>query len=237
MIRIFFVLFTLGIFALMVKLGFWQLSRAEEKSQWQAELTSRMHDRALNFSELLVLSEQTDNPSGYRFALTAKALSAPLILLDNQVFDGKVGYLVYQLFEVTPDSPKLLVELGFIAAQQQRYQLPSPPAVQGEMFLQGKVYRKEVNPLSQQLFADTQSPMRIQNMHFAQLSEQLGYQVMPLVLQPDVLEGIELPRPWHPLPMSPEKHLGYALQWFSMAAALLLLSVLFVLRQRHRNSG
>ncbi len=237
MIRAIFVLLTLGIFVLMVKLGFWQLSRAEEKTQWQAQLESRMKERPLGFSELLILAENDDNPSGYRFQLSASALAEPLILLDNQVVDGRVGYLAYQLFKVTQSGPRILVELGFVPAPRQRSQLPQVPSVQGEVLLQGKVYRKEANPLSHKLLADTHSPLRIQNLNFDELNEHMGFPVMALALQPDNLAGVSLPRSWHPIPMPPEKHMGYAVQWFSMATALFLLSVFFVLRQRYRKAN
>lgn len=236
MIRAFFVLLTLGIFVLMVKLGFWQLSRAEEKTQWQAQLDTRMAARPMSFGELIALAEKGANPSGYRFALTASALPGPILLLDNQVLDGTVGYLAYQLFEISPQSPKLLVELGFIKAPVKRSELPQIPKAQGQLYLEGKVYRKEANPLSSALLPDTQSPVRIQNLNFPELQTYLNTQVLPLALQPDELAQVALPRPWHPIPMPPEKHLGYAVQWFSMATALLLMSIFFVLRNRYRKS-
>ena len=145
--------------------------------------------------------------------------------------------MAYQLFEGTQSSPRLLVELGFVPAMPQRSQLPQIPSLQGNVLLQGKVYRKEANPLSHKLLADTQSPLRIQNLNFDELNDHLGIPVMALALQPDELPEVNLPRPWHPIPMPPEKHLGYAVQWFSMAVALFLLSIFFVLRQRYKKAN
>lgn len=232
LIGAFFVLLTLGLFVLMVKLGFWQLSRAEQKQRWQAELSARMSNTLLNFSELTQLAKQDDNPTGYRFSLKAKAIENRIILLDNQTYQGDVGYLAFQMLEVMPDRPWILLELGFVKAAKERSILPNIQGLVGEYQLTGRLYRRELNPLSQNLMPEQEWPMRIQNINLPQLQQKIGHKLMPFVLQPDTLSGIDFPHPWQPIPMPAKKHFGYALQWFSMAGALAILTMIFIFKQR-----
>lgn len=53
-------------------------------------------------------------------------------------------------------------------------------------------------------------------------------------VHPDaVLEsGEQMPRIWHDPVMGPEKHRGYAVQWFAMASAALLFFLITGFRRR-----
>lgn len=214
----------------MVKLGYWQLDRAEQKQRWQQQLEHRINASPLNLSQLQRQLQNEDNPSGFRADITGTAIDK-VLLLDNQVVKGQVGYLAYQPLQLTTQSPWLLIELGFIATGAERAILPQIPRMQGHYHLTGKLYRREANPLSKDLLPEPGWPSRIQNLHFKQLAELMGHDVLPVVLQPDTIPSINLPRPWQPIPMPSERHLGYALQWFSLAGALALLSTLFAIRQ------
>jgi surfeit locus 1 family protein len=45
-----------------------------------------------------------------------------------------------------------------------------------------------------------------------------------MLLNPDESEGYV--RDWRPLKFGPERNVGYAVQWFSLAAALLLIYII-----------
>ncbi|WP_345844812.1 SURF1 family protein [Shewanella algae] len=217
-------LFTLGLFLLMVKLGFWQLQRAEEKQLLAQEIAAKADAGPSSFSALL-RQDPSSRLTGQKLQLSANVLSGKQLLLDNQVYQGRVGYLLLQPLQVEPEQPWLLLELGFIPAPEKRSELPEILPLPPRLTLEGRLWQKGSNPLSQELLAEAGWPKRIQNLNWPQLEHLLGHKLIPAVLQPVQLEGVDLPRPWQPLPMPAEKHLGYALQWFSMAAALLLLLV------------
>lgn len=243
--RVLLVLVTLVVFTLLVKLGLWQLSRAEFKQQWQQTLVLREQQAALNYTQLLSLTqtEPTDAEeaallTGYRLSINATPVKQPLLLLDNQVYQGQVGYLAYQLFEVTPDSPWILVELGFVSAGKDRQILPAlTPITAGQYQLTGRVYQKQANPLSDELHPEMQvdKPIRFQNLAMPALAKLLHHDIAAAVLQPDSVPQYSLPQPWVPIPLSAQKHQGYALQWFTMAAVFLGLMIWVALRQfRHQ---
>ncbi|PMG78918.1 hypothetical protein BCU84_06135 [Shewanella sp. 10N.286.51.B7] len=238
-------LVTVSVFCILVKLGVWQLDRAEQKTAWQATLSARQAASELSFDQLLAFGAD-ERLSGYRLSVNAIPVNQQILLLDNQVFEGRVGYLAYQVFQVAhagantnavtsaitidnaeavkKDLPWLMVELGFVAANIDRRTLPDiTPVPLSAIDLNGRVYQKQINPLSHQLHAEDGKVMRFQNLNLAALAEKIGHPLAPVVLQPDSIPNIALPKPWTPIPLSAQKHQGYALQWFTMAAVFLSL--------------
>ena len=63
----------------------------------------------------------------------------------------------------------------------------------------------------------------IQRTDIDRLANELGYPLLPLelLLNPDQPDGYV--REWHPLTFGPERNVGYAVQWFSMAAVLVII--------------
>ena len=218
---------TVSLFLLLVKLGFWQLSRAELKENIQSQLTARQALAPLSFDQLLALPP-TEPLTGYRLNVTVSPIGDKVFLLDNQTFNGRVGYLALQVLQVMPDTPWLLVELGFVPAGNDRRQLPTFPQITQTQTLDGRLYQKQANPMSSALMAESGWPKRIQNLNIPQIEEVLNHPVALAVFQPTSIPEIALPHPWKPIPMSAQKHLGYALQWFSLAFAFALLMIFFI---------
>ncbi|NMH65033.1 SURF1 family protein [Shewanella salipaludis] len=229
------VLITVSLFMLLVKLGFWQLARAEEKALLQQQLLTRQAAAPLDYRTLISGAEP--EPTGYRLRVTAGPALAHVFLLDNQVYLGKVGYLAYQAMEVEPGLPWLLLELGFVEAGPRRDELPRLSPLRGRLKLAGRLYRKQANPMSRALMAESGWPMRLQNLNLPELAQLLNHELAPAVLQPELLPGLTLPHPWQPIPMSAQKHRGYAMQWFSMAAALACLGLWLIIRIKKQRHG
>ncbi|MEI6860391.1 MAG: SURF1 family protein [Shewanella sp.] len=218
-------------FTILMKLGFWQLDRAEMKEKWQAELSHRQSSAPLSYAQLVSFPSE-NQLTGYRFSVLASPVSSNIFLLDNQVFNGRVGYLALQPMRITPEGPWMLVELGFVPAGLDRRVLPDVNVITAEVSLNGRLYQKQANPMSLALMPEPGWPKRIQNLNIGEISKLLGQILVPAVLQPDHLEGIDLPHPWIPIPLSSQKHRGYALQWFSMALAFTLLVLYFINSRR-----
>ena len=69
------------------------------------------------------------------------------------------------------------------------------------------------------------------------VSEQLGYPVLDRVIRLGPEAPGALPRDWGeqpPVPFGPQRHVGYAVQWFALAATLL---VIFVVVNWRRKGG
>lgn len=227
---VFIVISTVSVFALLVKLGMWQLQRSHEKADWQQQLTIRQSQSALSYLALLSLPNDTQY-TGFRLQTHATPAMNKILLLDNQVYQGKVGYLAFQVMEVLPSHPWLLLELGFIAATADRSHLPKISPIATSVMLSGRLYNKENNPMSTELMAEKGWPKRIQNLNLQQLSIELKHTLAPAILQPDRLASHQLPHPWQPFPMTADKHKGYAFQWFVMATVFISIMGGLLLRK------
>lgn len=224
-------LLTVVVFSILVKLGFWQLARAQEKRAIESEITQRANRSPVSIGSLTDL--EMDQPTGIRVNLSATPMAKRYLLLDNQNYQGEVGYLALQLTKGS-NGQFVLLERGFVVAPNTRDVLPKVDWLQQPFIVEGRLYMRSANPLSRDLYMETGVPSRIQNLNIAQLEEAWQIEIEPYVLQPDVkasqLTDWQYAQPWQPVSLSPDKHTGYAVQWFSMAGVLLLINSVLMIR-------
>lgn len=222
----------------LIKLGVWQLDRGNEKLRYEQQLLERSQQssRALD----IVLSDwrgtglRAQEPSspqtlnGLKVDIELAIPSGLILLLDNQINQGMVGYVIYMLGETqTQDGRKqLLIDLGFVAASNDRSKLPQLGNITLPTNMSGRLYVRLVNPLSQELGLENTTPKRIQNINIQALSQYTGQEVLPFIFQPQSLGSWPYEMLWRPSAMKSEKHFGYSFQWFVMAAVLLFLMLL-----------
>lgn len=212
--------------SLLVNLGLWQLNRAEQKRTIQDRLEQNQRQAALPLSAFI--GQEGATLTGQQVLFNAQPLQGDYLLLDNQVFEGQVGYLALQLMQ-TEDGRYVLMERGFVAAGKSRTQLPHVVWLTERYQGEARLYQRSNNPLSEQLMAEKTQPMRIQNLNVAELSQKWQRPIEAYVVQPQSVDASWLyPQPWNPLPMSAGKHIGYAVQWFGMAIALTTLAVIWL---------
>ncbi|MFA0311375.1 SURF1 family protein [Vibrio splendidus] len=230
--------------SILIKLGMWQLDRGNDKLRYEHQLTERERQSSLSLD--MVISEWQDSRLPAQESLNPQALnglkvdveivnkSGLILLLDNQINQGKVGYVIYMLGEVRfKDENKslvaekqLLIDLGFVAASRDRRELPQLGSITLPTKMSGRVYTRSVNPLSHALALENTIPKRIQNLNITALSEYTGQDVLPFIFQPQSLESWPYELLWRPTAMKSEKHFGYSFQWFVMATVLLFLMIL-----------
>ncbi|WP_252020334.1 SURF1 family protein [Vibrio sp. SCSIO 43136] len=219
-------------FILLIKLGLWQWQRGNEKLAMESALQDRASHAPISLEQ--AINNKASNLTGTQIQARLTPLKQQAWLLDNQIWDSKVGYMAYQLMQDQQQN-LWLFELGFVPAPNSRDQLPKLDLV-GEMIeVKGRLYQRSTNPLSHDLNAESGDISRIQNLNIPQLSEQLGLTIQPWLIQPLNLTQPNYPHPWAPINMSSQKHFGYSLQWFSMAAVLLALVIAFIWRARRQD--
>lgn len=229
---------------ILIKLGLWQLDRGNEKLRYEQQLSERAQQSSRSLDA--VISEWKDSRiqvqgaseqqslNGLKVDVELEKLSGLLVLLDNQINQGKVGYVIYMLGEVQSKEQGnqllyeklLLIDLGFVAASNDRRELPQLGNITLPTNMSGRLYTRSVNPLSHELGLENTTPKRIQNINIIALSEYTGQAILPFVFQPQSLESWPYELLWRPTAMKSEKHFGYSLQWFVMAAVLLFLMLL-----------
>nr|WP_269460920.1 SURF1 family protein [Vibrio splendidus] len=238
----------------LIKLGLWQLDRGNEKLRYEQQLAERaqLSSQPLGvviseLRELGLSSQESLNPqtlNGVKADVELVNTSGLMLLLDNQINQGTVGYVIYMLGKVRLEDEnnslvaekQLLIDLGFVPASNDRRELPQLGTITVPTKMSGRLYTRSVNPLSHELGLENTAPNRIQNLNIAALSQYTGQEVLPFVFQPQSLDSWPYELLWRPTAMKSEKHFGYSFQWFVMAAVLLFLMLLIGFRYFKKNS-
>lgn len=220
-------LFTVVLLPLLVSLGFWQLSRAEEKTALEARHAARSALPATNPQSLMALPavERADRQLRFEASFSQDGY----LLIDNRVQGGRVGFEVLALMR----SGDLLVpvNLGWIAGDPARRKLPDVALAEGELEIRGRAYvpSGEAYLLDDEDFPAA-TPAVIQafpvSRWAADIAAATGLAVFPHEVRIAPSSPYAMSAKWPVVNQSAAKHTGYAVQWFTMAAVLLLAYLL-----------
>ncbi|MEL7459194.1 MAG: SURF1 family cytochrome oxidase biogenesis protein, partial [Pseudomonadota bacterium] len=88
------VFLTVAVFSLLVKLGFWQLERGNEKQLLEQAILARANTSYKDMSEVLEMNDwREESVIGIKVKANVTPEPLPIILLDNQTYQSEVGYL------------------------------------------------------------------------------------------------------------------------------------------------
>ncbi|MBY5923551.1 SURF1 family protein [Ferrimonas balearica] len=227
-------LLTVLAIGVLVKLGMWQLDRAEEKRTLMADLASR---ESVSLSWPLP-GDPAEQLAGHRVSGIATPVPGKALLLDNQTREGQVGYRWLQPVRLDDqEAPWLLLDLGFIPVPRGSRALPALLALPERFMVEGRLYQVGHNPLNPDLLPEAGAITRIQALNMAQLSAHWSASIVPVVMLVESPSELGYPRSWEPINLSPEKHQGYALQWFGLAVALTVILLVMLNRGRLQRSA
>lgn len=224
-------------FVLFLGLGRWQLDRAAQKRVMLASANAALQARRPQPHAVI------DAPVATRrydwIEVDGRFLSTPAVLLDNQAREEASGVRAYRAFE-TADRHVLLVDLGWTSLPGDR-RMPQVPAYPARTRLVGLL----LPPPSPGLLvappvAQPDGTLLATTLDAASLRAALRLPALaPRVLRPLPEPGFGFERDYDILPntMPPERHIGYAVQWFALAATVLITTLLLTWRRSRRLSG
>ena len=215
----------LAVFLLFLRLGFWQLERADEKLALETAYRNNIKAEPVDLSQATQRREQAEWMHWRRSRVNGVYDPEAVLLLDNQVYRGTVGYQVFARF-VLEDGVSVLVDRGWLAAPDSRSTAPGLSTPQGPVMLEGVAKPVPVAGIKlgqnvpEQL---AENLARVQRIELAHIAAQNGWELLPYVLRlnPDAAGALT----WNGTEpgFNRERHLGYAFQWFAMAAALVVI--------------
>ena len=209
----------------LVALGFWQLDRAEEKRALEARWAERSAQPAISLDDVLGLAaaERDD-----RLTQFEGDFLTDYWLLDNRLRDGRFGYEL--LAWVDAGDLIVPVNLGWVAGDSARRSLPVVAFPEHPVTINGRAHRPSVPPfIDLELVPDRRErviPSLALAAWRAGLAQQFGKAVAPFVVRIDPRSPWAKDARWVVVNQSPDKHTGYAVQWFAMAAVLALVFLL-----------
>ncbi len=214
-------------FALLVSLGLWQLQRAVDKEKFLSDRSERASRNLLDLN----LAAGVGVEDRFRPAVAVgRYLNERQWLLDNRVVEGRPGYHVFSMFELQdPRSPLLLVNRGWVPVGESRQFLPDLPLPDdSSLRIIGRLDRPaSVGIRMGEARLDSLARLiLVPYLDIQALEQALGRSVYRFALVLDEQQAGSLRRDWvRAEQITPDKHLGYAVQWFALALALTIIYV------------
>jgi surfeit locus 1 family protein len=222
--------------ALLLTLGFWQLDRAAQKRELQAAYAEASMATPLAVETAGAIATL---PRYTQVLLRGAFGSSRQGLLDAQDHQGRSGYRVWTPF-ILDDGGVVLVDRGWVPANPDRDQLPTLGVDSGARTLIGIVAPLPragiVLGAPESRGNDWPRRMLWPDADAVAANWGTGVPARIVLLRADQEDGFV--REWTPATgMPPERHLGYAVQWFGLAAALVVIWLVVVRRTRGKRDG
>jgi len=215
---------------LMTNLGFWQLRRANEKEQLLELLADDKITQIQKKDQIKKL------PQYANIELKGRYLHAPQLLLDNQINQQQLGYHVFTPFLIEGLNLYIMVNRGWLGKDGFKEEtlglnsqvttifgklnhIPQVGIQLGEIELS-----KDRSSQVITYFDKAKVPLFLHENLCTSLNCVVSNKV--LLLRQDQNQGFK--RDWKPIIMPPSKHIGYAVQWFSMTLVLIMIFVYWV---------
>jgi len=211
---------TLALMGLFVYLGLWQAGKGERLLAERTLYAARVQLGPVRVSGTLV------DPDALRdapIAVRGRYESERAFFIDNRQENGQAGLHVVTPLKIDGSDTRILVNRGWVAWPHGRTILPQVPTPEGVVEVSGIA---SVPVVKKFLLMPEHAEARTQlwkQMDLNLFRQQVSYAVQPVVLlqtSSAVQDG--LIRNWQPPEDRVPMHQSYALQWFGMAAALLV---------------
>lgn len=222
-------LLVLLLLPILIRLGFWQISRAQEKR----EIIASQHERMALPPEVITASMTKRADLQYRrLQVTGKFIDKFQIFIDNKISRDRVGYDVVTPLQIGDSSRYVLVNRGWVPMGQSRADLPRVNTPQTSVTITGiaKFNTKDVVSFGDANRSNSGWPAVVRWVDIKALAQETKLKFVPfmLLLEPDSNYGFV--RHWKFINMPPAKHMSYAVQWFAMALVLVIIYLIVNLK-------
>ena len=202
-----------------ISLGLWQIERANEK-----KVIISNYDKLLVSTPIALQKEQP--LENWQPIETVGAYQDLVIYEDNAINSGKAGFKIYHLFQ-NGDGTFIFVHRWFIERNLIKNNLPRIDTPIGKKNIKGTTLFKQNNTFVKNI---EESDIRIiQEFNASVLIERFPIlkdrYLHPFLFNLDVRDADKFQPIEKPVNMTATKHIGYAIQWFGLCAALIILTI------------
>jgi cytochrome oxidase assembly protein ShyY1 len=216
-------------------LGRWQWQRGVDKAallqSWEAALVG--HE--------LPLSPALQNQSLLPQRVVGEGrFTGPYLLQDNQRHRGRIGLRYFRAMQVCCDEQTVLVDLGWRAWGETR-QLPEPAELPQSAQVSGLLVPWPGQGIAMgddAWNASSANEVLLLRIDRETISQRLGLELSGRLLRLDPQRDFGFERDLEALPntLPPERHRGYAVQWFALALTVLIVYIVLSIRFHRRTS-
>jgi surfeit locus 1 family protein len=227
---------TLVLVLLGLALGNWQTRRAAEKTQLQARLEQGMAAAPVKLDGGPVDAARL---AFHRVIVSGEFVPNWPVFLDNRPQGGRTGFILLMPFKIAGSNKAVLVARGWLPRNTAEHnRLPPYATPSGQVTLEGRA----VGQLARVMQLGAQAALTpnaiVQNTGPAEVARASGLDLLPVVVEqtgPDVA-GEGLLRNWPAPSLDIDRHRGYALQWYALAAMAFLFFVITGFRRGRRKT-
>lgn len=215
---------------LFMRLGFWQLQRAHEKERI-VQSEQQQANRAV-----MEWSPEDKWPAQFQTIAVKGHFLPQLFLLDNQHHEHQFGYNVISPLVLT-NKQILLIDRGWVPGDVTRQSLPNIETPGEEVHISGQTYYPSEKKfyLGPLLEKKQDKIALIELLDTETIRHFLHKSVYPFIIRLDKKEANGFVREWHVIAMSPQRHYGYAFQWFAMAFVIAIIFAVLSFRKTASN--
>ncbi|HQR76844.1 MAG TPA: SURF1 family protein [Burkholderiaceae bacterium] len=212
--------------SLGIALGSWQTRRGDEKAALQAQL-----DAAEAMTPVTVNSRaefaQVTAQLPRRVRMQGQFLPERTVFIDNRSLNGVAGFQVVAPLRL-PDGASVLVNRGWIARDARDPSLmPGVVSPTGSLEIEGLAVARVPRLLELAPPPSLRVPGIWPNLEPDDYEQMTGLTVARFVVQQTNASADNLQRVWVRPASGVEKHRGYALQWYGLAALSACLTTFF----------
>ncbi|MBS0193887.1 MAG: SURF1 family protein [Proteobacteria bacterium] len=236
--RILLLLLSISMIAAFVRLGLWQVDRAHYKERLLAHSRQVVSDRKPDVLYAAAdAPDQVNEADAYEWtAGSGHFLSLPPIRLDNQIRNGVAGIRVYRVFQPDGAQHAILVELGWRPLPS-HLDIPPEPAPPDLTQVRGLLAPPPVGGLKlgpERIVPQKDGSLLLMRITPDKIAAALKLKngLAPRVLILDTGMKVGYKRDLQVLSgaLPPAAHRAYAVQWFGMAIALGVITIVMVRR-------
>lgn len=220
------ILYALGL-SLLITLCVWQVQRG------LAKLKVEKLRENVGVHEIDKTPKQWAGLFYKNVQLTGNWLSTGSFLLENRVYQGRVGFEVLTPFELM-DNTVLMINRGWVA-DDSSVELPTTTKILGVLYQPEKGVQIG-KALLDEVKQNNQWPKRSLYIDLNAFAQVLKISVQPVMLVLDHKEPASFTRIWKASVIRSNKHFGYAVQWGGLALTFLIYGGIWF-RRRKTNTG
>ena len=202
-----------------ISLGMWQIERANEK-----KLIIANYDKLLVSAPIALQKNQILN--NWQPIETTGTYEDTIVYEDNAINNGKAGFKVYHLFR-NDDGTFIFIHRGFIERNLIKNNLPEveipteKKSIYGTtLFKQNNTFVKNIEESDSRIIQEFNASLLIDK--YPMLKDKYLH---PFLFNLDIRDVNKYQPIEKPVNMTASKHIGYAIQWFGLCAALIILTI------------
>jgi len=213
--------------AVLITLGFWQLDRAAQKRDMQRAMLARQLEPPQTLVDLPAPAdplneERREQLENLSVSLSGNYWNEASFLVAFQFLQGAPGFELVTPF-ILSSGQYVLVSRGWISPGNDGN--PALPVISGPQTLVGQLHIPPAATGVTQVEGEAW-PVRFRRLDIARAAAIMDRPLLPYVVRLAEGQPGVMARHWAPLTVSTRSNIQYALQWFGMALAVIVVTLL-----------